>query len=199
MELNNLKTMSGQYFGFGFLNLTSFWQPAAKRTFSVGVKGGVCVRELLCSVLHMAISVGAAAGVRSWRRWGGGCVLSKALKTLSLTMVDKSDVLLVCRAAALFLLTVRQAGWGRALPLVTAEHNPGRREAEGGDGALQSAGVDGTGPELFRAGGVWGGGWNSWMNEHVPQSCFPTRSPLTPTQRQYYAGLQWQRESHSHT
>lgn len=57
---------------------------------------------------------------------------SKVLKTLSLTMVDKSDVLLMCGGEDLILLTVRQAGWGWALGLLNAEHDPGCREAGGG-------------------------------------------------------------------
>lgn len=90
------------------------------------------MRELLCSV---PISVGAAAWVRSWRRLGGRQLLSvsdcKVLKTLSLTMVDESDVLLVCGGEALILLMVCGAGRGRAVALLNAEHYPGCREAEG--------------------------------------------------------------------
>lgn len=65
----------------------------------------------------------------------GGQLLSvsngEVVKTLSLTIVDESDVLLVCGGEALDLLTVCGAGRGRAVVLLNAEHYPGRREAEG--------------------------------------------------------------------
>lgn len=73
-------------------------------------------------------------------------------------MVDKSDVLLMCGGEALILLTVCQAGWGRPVVLLNAEHDPGCREAEGGKVESQPADVDGTGPEFFRDGGGGGGG-----------------------------------------
>lgn len=109
----------------------------AKGTFSVGVKDGLCVRELL----------GATHGYQCWSSCRGealeeiggvGVVLrivpdSKVLKTLSLTMVDKSDVLLMCGGEALILQTVRRAGWGGAVVLLNAEHDPGCREAVGGE------------------------------------------------------------------
>lgn len=66
---------------------------------------------------------------------GGGQLLSVSnredVKTLSLTIVDESDVLLVRGGEALDLLAVCGPGRGRALLLPNAEHYPGRREAEG--------------------------------------------------------------------
>lgn len=104
-----------------------------------GVRDGLCVRENFSARCYTWLSVLEQLQGRGPGGDGGiGVVVvvrivpdSKVLKTLSLTMVDKSDVLLMCGGEDLILLTVRQAGWGWAGGLLNAEHDPGGREAGG--------------------------------------------------------------------